>query len=76
MAQALSPRPPLRVVPMTPEVAGRAKKVDDAVHGLNEQDAAAVLASGLLGAFGWDQTSEGYEYWSEVYDRLCNLKMK
>lgn len=32
---------------------------------------AQKAANGLLGAFNWSATSEGREFWYDVYRRLC-----
>jgi len=37
------------------------------------QERAYKTAEALLGAFTWDRTPQGHEYWSKVQDELLSL---
>lgn len=41
--------------------------------GVNVKDVAACR-KGLLNGFVWDNTKEGYAYWSKIHDRLYAIE--
>ena len=43
----------------------------DRVEAMNPIGSVAIQAAQLLiGAFCWEDSAEGYEYWQRIYDRL------